>query len=492
MCIIVFDKRSATTTTVDKDILLRCQEKNQDGMGIMWGDGEKLHTFTTLNDFDAIYERYLEARAQKFKTALHFRIGTKGTVTQDNCHPFVIHDDLAFMHNGTMHDVFKASDLPEDWNDTRYVNENLFQTFPRHFLTLPSYHVILDTLLKGDRLLFMDQLGRSMIFNANTGFWLWGKVGEGVWFSHQRDRGFIVHGTRGHLPAQRKNWEGDRRSSGNSNASVKHSERRSSGHSSGSRVKKWFDHIERGEPSKKEMKSRKKKNTRKFSRANLIFCYGDDRDDIFGKQILPMDSLKCVGTGELHGAQLWAVDSPVDERFITAGLLPTNKDSGEPVVGTVYAIDTPVVDDVMEFLDGKMNHLDGQPDISLFHRFHMPVTMYRGGNTMEVYAWVYFVNPHPQITTLISEVKTNDWSDWYASGEDRDHSLFKENDKDVLETIDMSNIDVHDHPYPLVDTPAPNCPQCKGFDTELWCNPSISVVSVYCRDCQTESELERN
>lgn len=215
MCMIVFDNRR--DNTVDPEPLTkasfeRCFEKHPDGLGIMYPENGKLVTWRHVDDLEGLYARYLVARSHKAPVAMHFRRATKGSVMTENCHPFeILPGEFAFMHNGTItpltslifaNEKLKASNI----SDTRLLNDEIFARMEPDFLKSPACVAMIEKLIQGDRLLFMDNTGGHTILNASTGYW----DGQ-IWYANEGDKNYIRYGTQytSPLPKQQTGTNSD-------------------------------------------------------------------------------------------------------------------------------------------------------------------------------------------------------------------------------------------------------------------------------------------
>jgi hypothetical protein len=124
------------------------------------------------------------------KLVVHFRIGTQGTKTEDNTHPFLINDNLAVCHNGIFagfKQVIETKDgnvttiTPTDLSDTAVFVETVLKKLNPKFLSNSGIRELLEHYCVSERskLVFMDGQGRVRIFNESAGEWK-----DGMWFSN--------------------------------------------------------------------------------------------------------------------------------------------------------------------------------------------------------------------------------------------------------------------------------------------------------------------
>ena len=95
-------------------------ENNSHGGGLLWAENGKVHAHYELTDKHELYKVYTE-KIKKSNVLLHMRITSKGAKTVENCHPFLVHDKLGFIHNGTNYKGLK--DYGNEVSDTHAFNE---------------------------------------------------------------------------------------------------------------------------------------------------------------------------------------------------------------------------------------------------------------------------------------------------------------------------------------------------------------------------------
>ena len=176
MCIAILNTKG---TTLKKQILNNCWENNGDGAGILYIDNDnKLQTFKTLESFDEFYDAYstIKQRYGKRNMLLHFRISTHGTINEENCHPFIVDDNVGFIHNGMI------SNVPDSvqYSDTNMLNRTLLQKMKVGF---EQDDDVLDFLMSligsGNKLVFLNKNNEWSIVNEAAGHW-----NLGCWFSN--------------------------------------------------------------------------------------------------------------------------------------------------------------------------------------------------------------------------------------------------------------------------------------------------------------------
>jgi len=173
MCLAIYNE----SQVLKDEVFFNASISNPDGMGLLWSDGHKLHTYKELWDWRKFYETYADIRRMTpHPIAIHFRWATHGTVDVDNCHPFMVNDGLGFIHNG----VFSNVAYDKELSDTRVFNRDVLQALRPDFLNDEDTVRLLHVATKGSKLVFLDKAGRGDIINQDAGLW-----DSGDWFSNR-------------------------------------------------------------------------------------------------------------------------------------------------------------------------------------------------------------------------------------------------------------------------------------------------------------------
>lgn len=151
---------------------------NNDGAGFMYSDSEKLIIDKGYFGFRKFYKAVRKAEREHPDSVfvLHFRIATHGRTDIYNCHPFYVHKNLGFCHNGIM------QVLGNSWlSDSADFVFNYLYRLPHDFISRPEISSIIETiaLRSGSKFAFLDNVGKYYIANESTGHWK-----ENVWYSN--------------------------------------------------------------------------------------------------------------------------------------------------------------------------------------------------------------------------------------------------------------------------------------------------------------------
>lgn len=175
MCVAIYkpkDKR------LDPDNLWNCWMDNSDGMGVAIAMGKELLVYKEMKDFP--YFRDILERYEEYDMIVHFRIATHGYIDLDNCHPFMISDNVAMIHNGVL------SDMDDDEfvrSDTRVFAEDYLKPIladhPEILANKAFLGMITSIAGAWNRIAFLTADGRYAIINEDDGEWI-----DGCWFSN--------------------------------------------------------------------------------------------------------------------------------------------------------------------------------------------------------------------------------------------------------------------------------------------------------------------
>lgn len=167
MCIAILNTKGVT---LKREVLNNCWKNNGDGAGLLYMQDGKMQVFKEMNSFDNFYNEYVRVRKaiSKQNIVLHFRISTHGKVNETNCHPFLVHEGLGFVHNGMIYNAPES----KDFSDTYMFNETILKYLVNGFEysedILDMLHVYIGT---GSKLIFLNSEDDYAIVNEKAGHW---------------------------------------------------------------------------------------------------------------------------------------------------------------------------------------------------------------------------------------------------------------------------------------------------------------------------------
>jgi hypothetical protein len=182
MCIAILNIEEA----LSKNTLNNCWENNDQGAGLLYNKNGKLTTFKTYNKKEFIKTYFKVRNNIKTKIVLHFRIATSGFEQFTNLHPFLINDNLGFVHNGVISGLGNNKH-----SDTYQFNEMLKKLKP-DFLTCQTTVKLIQSFIGSSKLVFLSKDDNHYIINENLGQWI-----DGNWYSndsHKKVENFSYFG----------------------------------------------------------------------------------------------------------------------------------------------------------------------------------------------------------------------------------------------------------------------------------------------------------
>lgn len=176
MCIAILNTKGAT---LKKQLLKNCWDNNSDGAGMLYiNDYGMMEVFKEMNSFESFYAKYSEVKRMygKRNIVLHFRISTHGGITESNCHPFMVHQDLGFVHNGMIYNVPTS----KVHSDTYMFNEVILKKLKEGFEYDEDILDMIEVYIgSGSKLIFLNAQDDWAIVNEKAGHWA-----MDCWFSN--------------------------------------------------------------------------------------------------------------------------------------------------------------------------------------------------------------------------------------------------------------------------------------------------------------------
>lgn len=184
MCIAIYKPHGKD---ISKDILRRCWVNNSDGAGFMYSENNKLIIKKGFFNFKRFWKSYQVSSLVGKDVVIHFRIATHGIIDKENCHPHLVNENLAFVHNGIIET--SKNIVLSDQSDTILFNESILQRLDKKFNGSDwiNCKVIVELIagyIEDSKLIFMDHRGTVKIINENLGCW-----DAGIWYSNS---GYLV------------------------------------------------------------------------------------------------------------------------------------------------------------------------------------------------------------------------------------------------------------------------------------------------------------
>ena len=172
MCIAILNTKKAGR--LPKSHIKNSWDNNDMGSGLLWTKNGKLNVFKTYI-YDDYIDKYNELRDDKDvgSIVLHFRIATSGYKGEQNLHPFLVNDDLGFVHNGVISGLGN-----KDFSDTYEFNDML-KKFKHNFTSCEMTKYFISEYIGYSKLVFLSADDKHTIINEELGKWV-----DGNWYSN--------------------------------------------------------------------------------------------------------------------------------------------------------------------------------------------------------------------------------------------------------------------------------------------------------------------
>jgi predicted glutamine amidotransferase len=176
MCIIV--AKNANVALPYKKYLKNCYDNNNDGAGFAFfdtGGDEKLHVRKGYFSFNKLWADVRELGDKPL--LVHFRIATHGSVSADNCHPFLLENGVAMAHNGILSTV---KELKEDMTDSESFGRSILEHFSPKELASEKVKTLVEMAVGSSKIVMLTNTGKFIGFNDKLGYRC-----DDVWYSNQ-------------------------------------------------------------------------------------------------------------------------------------------------------------------------------------------------------------------------------------------------------------------------------------------------------------------
>jgi hypothetical protein len=179
ICVIICKPKDVS---LPQSILEAAFKRNDDGWGMMRlaGHGVKHRVIVdrgVSTSFEEFYKLY-QAKYAAFQCAVHMRIKTHGEISEENCHPYKIMDDVYIMHNGTMSNAPTTNPAMSDTWHFAQLLKSVCNGDPTRLRDPSIQHLIHMAIGGSNKLVVLDKEG-FLTFNHSAG-----KEHEGAWYSN--------------------------------------------------------------------------------------------------------------------------------------------------------------------------------------------------------------------------------------------------------------------------------------------------------------------
>jgi hypothetical protein len=171
--------------------LTNCWENNSDGAGILYKEDGVLKVYKQLASLELFRSEYRRCIALS-NCLVHFRVQSAGNISMENIHPFMVHEKLGMIHNGT---ITKLKIHGDDRSDTQIFVSEMLSELPPDFVNNYTIMELIEEYVGWSRLVFMDETEVFTIVNEGKNG---GHYDGGNWFSndsHKKINDFVYRGS---------------------------------------------------------------------------------------------------------------------------------------------------------------------------------------------------------------------------------------------------------------------------------------------------------
>jgi hypothetical protein len=167
MCLLV---QQTTSSNFTDEFLADVFNKNQDGLGVMYAEDDKLHIFKCLPANAQEFIGFYRAHAEGKNCVWHARMQTHGDIDFDNCHPYMVTSDVWLAHNGIL-STGNAADKTK--SDTWHFIKNFIRPAligNPELLTDPEWQKFVGEIIgRSNKFALVRNDGEIVVINASAG-----------------------------------------------------------------------------------------------------------------------------------------------------------------------------------------------------------------------------------------------------------------------------------------------------------------------------------
>jgi hypothetical protein len=172
MCIIA--AKPAGVAWPEEKYIRACYDGNPDGVGMAWADKSGLHVWKKSTSWQSFW-KHLKA-VEECSVLMHCRYATNGSIRTKNCHPFLLPNGVAMVHNG----IIDIEPLKKDMTDSETFGLSYIAPFSAKELRKPHVKGLLETAIGSrNKIVMLDRRGEFIFLNKEAG-----EEFEGIWFSN--------------------------------------------------------------------------------------------------------------------------------------------------------------------------------------------------------------------------------------------------------------------------------------------------------------------
>ena len=193
MCVAIYIPPKGNIT---RDRLFECYTANPDGFGLMWSTDNELRIHKEVSDFERFYTYFLILYKTGRNFVVHFRTASSGSISDENCHPFLVNNCLGFVENGNLYEFtnYFYRQRFDGQTDIMRFCQDILQCLPHNFLHRSDIRNALEQYCISNytKMVFMENTGHVEIINETSGEWV-----DGCWYSNGGIKNYTGYGYSG-------------------------------------------------------------------------------------------------------------------------------------------------------------------------------------------------------------------------------------------------------------------------------------------------------
>lgn len=167
MCLLVHQGKGVSFTDA---FLKDVYGKNEDGLGIMYAEDGKVHVYKCLPANAQDFVDFYNMHAAKRECVWHARMKTHGDIDFDNCHPYMVTDDIWLAHNGILSTGNEADHTKSDtWHFIKNVMRPALAMDP-DLMTNQEWLAFMGSLIgSSNKFGLVRSDGKTAVINRKSG-----------------------------------------------------------------------------------------------------------------------------------------------------------------------------------------------------------------------------------------------------------------------------------------------------------------------------------
>lgn len=172
MCLII---TKPAGVTFDDKFLRSTYEKNKDGIGVMYAEGNVLYSAKQVPRSFADIKAFWDTHVGDRECVVHFRMQTHGDIDLTNCHPYEVLSSedgypLYLIHNGILHtDNLNDTSKSDTWHYIQDYLRPMLLKNPEFFMTPAFSEIIGEHIGTGNKFVLLDAYGNIVTVNKDQG-----------------------------------------------------------------------------------------------------------------------------------------------------------------------------------------------------------------------------------------------------------------------------------------------------------------------------------